>query len=155
MKPPFPPITDILPHRGTMLFIDAVTDYSPTATTCIYQPHADAWYADGDSNMPAWLGIEIMAQTIAAHVGLNAIARGQAPKMGALLGSRNYHSQVATFVAYTPLTIYALLEFRDDSGLGAYECRITADGREIASATLKVFEPENFDQFIATGTQAS
>lgn len=155
MNPPFPPITDILPHRGTMLFLDAVTELSPTAATCIFRPQAGAWYADDEGNMPAWMGIEIMAQTIAAHVCLNALARGDLPKMGALLGSRNYQSSVAVFVAGMPLKIGTALEFRDDSGLAAYECWIEADGRKIASATLKVFEPENFDQFIATGVSAS
>ncbi|MBS1197765.1 MAG: beta-hydroxyacyl-(acyl-carrier-protein) dehydratase FabA/FabZ [Proteobacteria bacterium] len=155
MKPPSPPITEILPHRGTMLFIDTVSQYSSTAATCTYQPQADAWYANEEGNMPAWMGIEIMAQAIAAHVCMDSIARGEVPKMGALLGTRSYQSSVVAFVAGTPLSIEALLEFRDDNGLGAYECCIEADGRKIANATLKVFEPKDFDQFIAAGKTAS
>lgn len=155
MKPDFPPITDILPHRGTMLFIDTIAHFSPISTTCSYQPQAEAWYADDEGNMPAWMGLEIMAQTIAAHVCMSAIASGEVPKMGALLGTRSYQSSVASFIAGTPLNIEALLEFRDDNGLGAYECYIKADGQNIASATLKVFEPKDFDQFIAAGKTAS
>lgn len=155
MKPDFPPITEILPHRGTMLFIDTVTHFSSTGATCSYQPQENAWYADDQGNMPAWMGIEIMAQAIAAHVCMNAIARGEEPKMGALLGTRSYQSGVAAFAAGAPLSIEALLEFRDDNGLGAYQCCIEADGQKIASATLKVFEPKDFDQFISAGKTAS
>lgn len=151
---PFPPIADILPHRGTMLFVDAVTSYSPEVTTCTFRPRADAWYADADGAMPAWLGIEIMAQTIAAHVALTAMTRGEKPKLGALLGSRDYRSNMPSYAAGTPLTITALLELRDASGLGAYECRIEADNSEISSAKLKVYEPDNFEQFLSTGKSA-
>ena len=96
-----------------------------------------------------------LAQAIAAQVSLGAKLRGVEPKLGALLGSSNFRSAFAAFSPQTPLAITACLEFRDDSGLGAYECRIEVKGTEVASATLKVFEPENFDQFIATGTTTS
>lgn len=150
----FPPIAEILPHRGPMLFIDAVTTYSPAVTTCTFQPQADAWYANDEGAMPAWFGIEIMAQTIAAHVALTSMAHGEKPKLGALLGSRDYRCTQPGYGAGTLLTITAELELRDDSGLGAYDCRIEANGKTISSAKLKVFEPENFEQFLATGKPA-
>ena len=68
----WPPIEEVLPHRGTMLLLDAVEDYAPTHACCSYTPRADAWYADADRALPAWFGIELMAQTVAAHVGLTA-----------------------------------------------------------------------------------
>ena len=89
----WPPIEDVLPHRGTMLLLDRVEAYAPTHVRCSYTPRADAWYADADGAMPAWYGIELMAQTVAAHVGLTARQAGRPPRLGALLGSRAFRTQ--------------------------------------------------------------
>lgn len=150
----FPPITEILPHRGIMLFIDAVSHFSPEAAICTFQPQRNAWYINREGAMPAWFGIEMMAQSIAVHAALTAKSRGEQPKFGALLGSRDYHCTQPSYIAGAPLTITALQELRDDSGLGAYECRIEAEGQIISRAQLKVFEPESFEQFLATGKPA-
>ena len=147
-----PAISDILPHRGTMCLIDQVSQYTPEATICLFTPSADAWYADAEGAMPAWFGLEIMAQAIAAHVSLTARQRGEPPKLGALLGSRDFSSQRASYPATIPLRITATLEYRDSSGLAAYACRIESEGREVSCAKLKVYEPEDFAQFIASGS---
>lgn len=150
----FPPITDVLPHRGTMLLQDAVLSYAPDSTTCSFKVQADGWYIDATPGMPAWMGIEIMAQAVAAHVAMTAMQRGKGPKPGALLGSRDFRSTLPSFPAGSELRTTAILDFIDESGLGAYTCSIAIDGQEIAAAKLKVYEPEDFDQFLATGTQS-
>ncbi len=143
-----PPIEDILPHRGTMLLLDRVLDFDAETANAEYVPRRDTWYADEQGNMPAWIGVELMAQTIAAHVGLLKRSDGEAQKKGALLGTRRYSSTQPAFAADRPLRIQSKMIYRDTSGLGAYECSITNDAVEIARATLKVFEPEDFQTFL-------
>ena len=138
-----------------MLLIDAVTAYVDEQVTCTYRPLRDAWYSNADGDMPAWIGIEVMAQAVAAHVALDKRARNQPMCLGALLGSRHYSTSVASFAANSELVLQAQLEFRDDSGLAAYTCTIESAGQTIANATLKVFEPDNFEQFIATGRDSA
>lgn len=151
MTSPFPAIEELLPHRASMLLIDKVIDRDSNSVRCLATPCADAWYADNAGAMPAWIGIELMAQTIAVQVALNKRAQGLPMRPGALLGSRNYTATHPSFAAGQPLTIEASMEFSDDSGLGAYQCHITAASETLASATLKVFEPDNFSQFLASG----
>ncbi len=89
-----------------------------------------------------------MAQTIAAHVGLLKRAAGLPPKMGVLLGTRRFNSTISAFTADHSLRICSEVVLRDASGLGAYECRIESNGEEVATATLKVYEPEDFQSFL-------
>ncbi len=146
--PAIPPIEDLLPHRGTMLLLDRVLAYDADTASAEYAPRSDAWYADADGNMPAWIGIELMAQTVAAHVGLLKRSAGAPPKQGALLGTQRYSAQRPAFAAGAPLRIRTRSIYRDASGLGAYECSIASGDEEVASATLKVYEPDDFQTFL-------
>lgn len=149
-----PPIEELLPHRGTMLLLDAVNDWDAESATASAPVRADAWYAEPEG-MPARIGIELMAQTIAAHVGLVARSRGAAPKHGVLLGTRAYQVTMTHFPAGESLTVTTHLILRDASGLGAYDCSIQRHGQTVATATIKVFEPEDFAAFLAQAENAS
>jgi predicted hotdog family 3-hydroxylacyl-ACP dehydratase len=144
----FPPIEALIPHRGTMLMLDRVLAFTEETALAEYTPQSAAWYADDNGNMPAWIGIELMAQTIAAHVALLKRQRGMPPKMGALLGTRSYRSTASTFAAGSALRIRAQLVLRDARGLGAYECSIGSAARVLATAILKVYEPDDFGAFV-------
>ncbi len=150
----FPPIEELLPHRGTMLLLDRVVDFSGDSLAAEYTPQARAWYADDTGSMPGWVGIELMAQAIAAHVALNKRQAGLPPKMGALLGTRSYTmSSLASFPAGQCLRVHVQESFRDESGLAAYDCRIDGNDQALASATLKVYEPDDFGAFMQENTQ--
>lgn len=155
MKLSLPPIEEVLPHRGTMQLLDEVTAFTDEAATCAYQVDGNAWYAQNRAGMPVWIGVELMAQAVAAHVALMARRHGKPVKPGALLGTRNFVSQRALFLPGERLAVTACLEFRDESGLAAYACSIATGGTTVTEATLKVFEPEDFAQFIATAKEPS
>lgn len=150
---PMPPITELLLHRGTMLLLDRATAIDAETATTEYTPRADAWYADADGWMPAWFGIELMAQTVAAKVNWLKRYSGSSPKYGVLLGTRHYRSARPAFAPGETLTIHAKIVYRDASGFGAYDCRIEITGATIASATLKVFEPDNLKSLFAMELQ--
>ena len=144
----FPSIESLIPHRGTMLLLDRVIDFAPGLAETEYSPRRDAWYADDAGDMPAWIGIELMAQTIAAQVALTKRQQGSPPKPGVLLGTRSFASTVASFSGGQALRIRAVQLLQDPGGLGAYECTIQQQGSTLASATLKVYEPDDFEHFI-------
>ena len=142
------PIEELLPHRGTMLLLDRVLEFSAERVSAQYAPRRDAWYADAHGNMPAWLGIELMAQAIAAHVGLLKRSEGKPVAPGILLGTRRYEAQRPAFAAGKLLLVSAAVSFRDESGLAAYDCGIEAGGASLARATLKVLEPSDFQSLL-------
>ncbi len=147
---PLPSIEDLLPHRGTMLLLDSLLATDEHHACAQARTDANAWYTDASGAMPAWIGIELMAQTIAAHVGWSKSRAGLPPKQGVLLGTRAYRSHVSAFSG--ALRVEARVAFRDDSGLGAYDCSIVSSDQVVATATVKVFEPDDFQTFLTSQT---
>jgi predicted hotdog family 3-hydroxylacyl-ACP dehydratase len=147
-KNQLPHIEEVLQHRGNMRLIDHLVAFNSEAIVAEYSPRSDAWYADDQGNMPAWIGIELMAQAVAAHVGMLKRAAEMPQKNGALVGTRRYSSAVSSFAAGLALQIQVAVVYQDASGLGAYDCSINCDGSALATATLKVFEPDDFQTFL-------
>lgn len=144
----FAPIETILPHRGTMLLLDRISTCTDAALTAHASVRADAWYADADGAMPAWIGIELMAQAIAAHVGLLAMRAGGKARPGVLLGTRRYEAHRSAFALGAQLRIETKELLRSDEGHGAYECAIHHGDVCCAEAVIKVFQPADFQSFI-------
>ncbi|WP_321814960.1 MULTISPECIES: hotdog family protein [unclassified Paraburkholderia] len=144
----FPPIESIIPHRGTMLLLDAVCACSDESLTAQASVRADAWYADGAGAMPAWIGIELMAQAIAAHVGLLSMREGKAARPGVLLGTRRYTAMRPAFASGALLRVSVNELLRSAEGHGAYGCTIEQHGELCAEATVKVYQPHDFQTFI-------
>ncbi|WP_027803960.1 hotdog family protein [Paraburkholderia dilworthii] len=142
------PIEAIIPHRGTMLLIDAVNTFDEQTLIARATVHADAWYADAQGAMPAWIGIELMAQAIAAHVALLAMRGGGRARPGVLLGSRSYKALQPSFAGGAQLLIRTTELLRSDEGHGAYECTIHHGDVCCAEAVIKVFQPSDFQSFI-------
>ncbi|WP_175948539.1 hotdog family protein [Burkholderia pyrrocinia] len=147
----FPPIEEIIPHRGTMLLLDAVVACAEETLTAHARVRHDAWYADAQGAMPTWIGIELMAQAIAAHVGLLAMREGNTPRPGVLLGSRRYEAHTPLFARDSLLRIEVKELLRSQDGHGAYECVIQHEGVLSAAAVIKVFQPRDFRSFIEEG----
>jgi predicted hotdog family 3-hydroxylacyl-ACP dehydratase len=129
------------------LWLERLVHAGSEAVEATLTVRPDAWYAEPDG-MPAWLGLELMAQAIAAHVGMRGWLAGKPPKPGVLLGCRAYEAKGAAFALGAALRVVARVAYRDESGFGAYDCVIRTAERELASATLKVYEPDDFERFL-------
>lgn len=140
-------IERLLPHRGCMLLLDRVIEVRQDSITAEATVAPGAWYSGQDGSMPAWIGVELMAQTVAAYVGHESRRRGEPVKMGFLLGTRAYRSAKPAFPPGQVLTIEAVLSYREENGLGAFDCRIQEGSRLLAEATIKVFEPDDPRRF--------
>lgn len=137
-----------------MLWLERLVKAEEEVVETVATPSEGAWYVERGQGMPAWLGIELMAQTIAAHVGLRGWREGKPPKPGVLLGCRLYQAKVASFPAGAALRVTARLAYRDETGFGAYDCSIRMGDAELASGTLKVYEPEDFEGFLKSSAGA-
>jgi len=136
----FPPIAELLPHRGRAVWLNAVLEDSENhirASAQITRAHP---LFTPDQGVPAWAGIELMAQTVAAHAGMQSRRSGRPPRKGMLLGTRRYQTQADYFPEGAQLEILAEREFGDSSGLGACNCRILHNQKILASATIIIIE---------------
>lgn len=103
----WPPIAALLPHAGPMRLLGAVLAHDASRTECRVHPAASALFRDGSGCVPAWVGIEYMAQCAAAHGGLAAHASGGTPRPGLLLGSRRVVFRCDGFAEDVPLRVTA------------------------------------------------
>ena len=83
----FPPIEALVPHKPPMLLLDRVLSYSTDYVSCEVEIRVDSPFVR-DGVVPAIVGLEYMAQCVAAFAGLSARHKGEAPRIGFLLGSR-------------------------------------------------------------------
>jgi predicted hotdog family 3-hydroxylacyl-ACP dehydratase len=144
-------IAELIYHSNflfNMRLIDHLLEFNYESVIAEYSPRSDAWYADDQGRMPAWIGIELMAQAIAAHVGMLRRNEKIPQRNGVLVGTRRYSSAFPSFAADLALQIQVTVIYKDASGLGAYDCSINCDGSTLATATLKVFEPDDFQKFL-------
>ena len=130
-----------------MLLVERVVAWDAQHAMVAATPRADAWYSE-EGAMPSWIGVELMAQAIAAHVGLVARSHGKPPKAGVLLGTRRYRSHESKFKAGSELLITARMSYRDASGLASYESSIKRGNAEVATARINVYEPPDFAAFL-------
>jgi len=144
----FSAIEDLLPHRGAMLLLDSVVSADERSIVANATVREAAWYLDEQGGMPAWIGIELMAQAVAAHAGLRGRLEGKPPGRGVLLGCRAYRARVPRAPAGAVLKVSAKMTLVDESGFGAYDCMIEHGAAEFAAATLKVFVPGDFEAFM-------
>ena len=129
-----------VPHRGAMNLLDGVEHCADQSIVAhVRVPATGMFVADG--GVPAWVGIEYMAQAVAAWSGARSRAAGGSPRIGYLLGSRRYEAHVSKFETGAELRVHAQCELMGDNGLGMFDCRITQGERVLAAGRLSVFEP--------------
>ena len=142
MTAPDAAVERLVPHRGGMLWLERVLHCDEDGVIAEAIVDADHLLAEDDAEgLPAWVGIEYMAQAIAAWAGGRALARGEAVKPGFLLGSRRYECRRPLLAFGLRLRIEARRELFGDNGLGMFACRLLDGDEEIASANVSVFEP--------------
>ncbi len=144
---PLPAVSELVPHAGAMRLIDELLEADATHGVARATVRNTQLFVD-DAGMPAWIGIEYMAQTIAAWAGMRARGAGQPPSPGFLLGARRYASDVAAFPVGSVLTIRVQLEMAGDDGLSMFACTLAQDGTEVARATVSVFVPADARAFL-------
>lgn len=147
------PIGELLPHGPEMTLIERLTEYSArrSIATVTITPHSRFVEPGG---VPAWVGLEYMAQAIAAHAGYEGRLRGEPPRIGFLLGTRAYRSDVGVFPLGATLTI-SVEPLVTDARLAAFQCAIATD-RVVATAVVNTYQPTP-DELAAArrGTNAS
>jgi len=124
-----------------MLLLDEViAGHGDGMTGVVRITPASAFYR-ASVGVPAYVGVEYMAQAIAAYDGWKRLRNGYQPAPGFLLGTRHYHSTSDYFVDGDVLYIVVISLFSAD-GMAAFECTMELNGVVCAKATLNVYRPD-------------
>ena len=142
-------IEPYVPHSGAMLLLDRVIEYDPEYIVAEVDIDTDFPGCE-NGRVPAYFGIEVMAQSIAAWAGIRRGNPDSRPPIGFLLGSRRFECELAFFPVGSMLTIHARRLLEND-GLGVFQCDLDQTNvgcaqTKVATAVLNVYSPpENPD----------
>lgn len=142
-----PDIRSLVPHAGPMVLLDRVIAVDADSLCAEVTILPDSLFCRPEG-VGAWVGIEYMAQAIAAHAGHAARLRGEPVKVGFLLGSRRYECMRPSFRIGSVLRVSIRCLLFADNGLGSFECRIDDESGTAATAVVSVFLPANVDEFL-------
>ncbi len=133
-------ISDFLPHRGAMLLIDRLVSCDEVHGAAeVAISRRSSFYVPG-RGVPAYVGIEYMAQAIAAFDGAQRRTRGLAPTTGFLLGTRQFRASRGYFAEGDRLMVRVVMIYRDGQ-VGSFDCAIDVNGETCSTATLNVYRP--------------
>jgi predicted hotdog family 3-hydroxylacyl-ACP dehydratase len=141
-------VEELVPHRGPMSLLDAIVDYGPDWLHASATPRPASAFALA-TGMPAWVGIEYMAQAASAFAGIEQVQKGIAPAIGLLIGARYYRCMQDLFPFGVTLGVRVKIAMRDTEDFAAYDCRLDLGGREIAECTLKAYRPRDLAPLLA------
>ncbi len=143
------PINTLISHREPMILIGGLDDFNDESATCWLDiDEHSAFYQTDKSGVPAYIGIEYMAQSIAAFAGAKALEQGKAVQIGFLLGSRKYQQRQNYFDKGSHLKVKIVELHKEPSGLGVYSCEILNQEDIIATAQVNVFLPPEPQDFV-------
>ncbi len=133
------PVAELLPHDGPMVLLDRLVSASDNDLLAEVAIRPGIPFAGDNGNVPAWLGIEYMAQAIGALTGLKKNAQSAPINTGYLVSCRDYRCTVPEFACGSLLLVQVTEKLVLDDRIGAFDCEIRAQTK-IASARLSVYE---------------
>ena len=131
----------LLPHSGRMALLARVVDYDGDSITCSVEIGPDSQFVS-DGRVGPWVGLEYMAQTVAAHGGRVAVERGEPIRIGFLLACRSIDFRSGPFHVGQTLHVSARHIWGDEH-LMKFACSVVdaATGAELQEAELSVYNP--------------
>lgn len=137
------PAREFVLHREPMLLLDRLVDIGAEFASCEWIV-GDSAFAGVCQHIPAYTGVEYMAQCIAVHAGAHARLRGEEPPLGFLLGSRHFRTSLSAFETGRTFVSTCREIVRDSQGMASFACELRLDDECVATANLAVFEQRKY-----------
>jgi len=139
-------VEELVPHSGDMVLLERVVAAGEDTLTAKLRVREDGIF-DRQGRVPAYVGIEYMAQAVAAFSGYHAKQAGRDVRLGFLLGTRKFNSNIDSYRCGDELTVEVERLLQAENGMATFECKVIGAGVE-QSARLNVYQPENIEQYL-------
>ena len=126
-------VADLVPHSGEIVLLDQVLEVTEASLRASTTVRADGLFNVNDHDVPAFIGVEYMAQSIAAWAGWHGQRAGGAIKPGLLLGVREFSSNQANFVVGDTVQISVDRVLEMENGLAVFDGLIEGDNINITA----------------------
>ncbi len=131
-----------------MVLLDRVMEAGEDHIVVELTVRDDGLFSSPDHTVPAWVGLEYMAQAIAAFSGYHRKCRGEAIGLGFLLGTRHYQCSVGSFPCGSRLRVRAEKIIEAANEMSVFGCAIEG-GNIHAESKLNVLLPKDSKKFLA------
>ena len=142
------PIAALLPQSRSMVLIDSVLEAGDDHIVVELTVRDDGLFSSAEHTVPAWVGLEYMAQTIAAFSGYHKKCRNEEIQLGFLLGTRYYQCSVDHFPCGTRLKVRAEKIIEAANDMSVFDCIIEGNNI-VATSKLNVLLPQDSKKFLA------
>ncbi len=138
-------MAEVLPHAGEMVFLAEILEHGEDSTSCRIDIDAQRFFRDASGRIPSWVGLEYLAQTIAAHGGLLDRKRGEPPRIGFLLGGRRVSYYTPRFLRGQQLAARVTHRWGGMEGLVTFACVLEdlANGEVLVEGNLNCMWPKD------------
>lgn len=143
-------VAELLPHAPPMILVDDIVGFSDTGCTTTLVITAQSRFFEPGKGVPAYVGLEYMAQTCGLFAGLRARCHALPVRIGYLLGTRDFHSEEGWFTPDMRLHV-EVTEILHSDPMGVFDCRISSAGRSIVTARINVYQPPEQPDDISRG----
>ena len=144
-------IESIIKHRKPMRLIDELIAFDDkSASVLVHITEQSEFYRAQHGGVPSYIGIEYMAQCIAAKAGANDLRDGNEVSLGVLLGTRKYQPVVSEFTLGQTLKVSVIEATEGQAELSVFSCHIvdiTKPTIVLAEAKINVFRPNNSEAY--------
>lgn len=151
--PLFESVQDLLLHRPPMLLLKSVLCWGEGELEALVDPRDSHLFMDANGHIPAWVGIEYMAQAIGALAGIESRRAGYPVCLGFLLGTRRYQADVSYFDPAQVLRVKVRELLRDETNLVLFKCELYEGEQLLAHAEIKAIQPKDVEAVMAQFTQ--
>ena len=140
-------VSELLPHGAEMVLLDNLLSWEEGFISTGLTIRAGMPFYEAPHGVPCHVGLEYMAQACGVYAGLLGIRAGRSVRLGFLLGTRNFHAETGHFAEGVNLTITAREILREDK-MGVFDCRIMDGDKELASAQLNLYQPDDVEAIL-------
>jgi predicted hotdog family 3-hydroxylacyl-ACP dehydratase len=131
-------IVELLPHDPPMVLLDQYVSSTETELVAQTDIRPDSQFFSAGNGVPAYIGIEYIAQAVSAFNGLQDKKTGKAVQPGFLLGSRKVELFTDYFALGTTLDIQVVTSFNDGE-MAVFDGLVSHQGDVLVKARINAF----------------
>lgn len=142
-------LEQVIAHRPPMILLSRLKQYDNNQGICeVDISEQSPFYQQAIGGVASYIGIEYMAQAVAAFAGAKSLDQGEDIQIGFLLGSRKYEVFTDRFLNGNSYQVSVEELYKEDTGLSVFDCKISLGDELLAKAKVNVFQPENPEEFV-------
>ncbi len=137
-------VEQLMPHVKPMVLLDQLLRWGNHFAECIVSHQHDNGFWDTNQQIPAYVGLEYMAQTISVYSGILSTLAGEPIRIGYLLGTRKFETNQLFMHRDQAVVIRVEEQFRNDDNIAVFDCKLSGDN-VLMQAQLKVIQPHSIE----------